>query len=246
MKSLRDLLDDHEPAWPLVKEWISQAKCPVEILPASDPQRAEALVATQVTTRSPMGAVIYETGGLLVDHGWLRVLGSGHLRLPRSLPEWNRHCTGFGSEPPPGLFLIADDVIGGLFAIDGGALGIGQEQVGYFAPDSLKWEGTSLKYSGFIDWCLSGKLGEYYKDYRWTGWEKDLKSLPGDRGYSIAPPPIFKGVPFIERNRKAILMKELYGFYQDLAKQIADAPDGSEIILRVKGKESAGNEGRTA
>ena len=37
-----------------------------------------------------MGAVIFETGGILIDEGWLRILGSGHPRLPRSLPDWNK------------------------------------------------------------------------------------------------------------------------------------------------------------
>lgn len=49
----------------------------MEILPR-DPAAAEAeLVKTQVTTRSVMGAVVYETGGILIDRGWLRILGSG-------------------------------------------------------------------------------------------------------------------------------------------------------------------------
>jgi hypothetical protein len=37
-----------------------------------------------------MGAIIYETGGLLVDNGWIRILGSGHKKLDRNLPEWNK------------------------------------------------------------------------------------------------------------------------------------------------------------
>jgi hypothetical protein len=88
-RTLQELLNVDEPAWPLVQSWLREAINPLEALPPSDPARGEALVATQVTTRSPMGAVIYETGGLLVDHGWLRLLGSGHSRLPRSLPGWN-------------------------------------------------------------------------------------------------------------------------------------------------------------
>lgn len=40
-----------------------------------------ALLATQVTTRSPMGAVVYHTGGILVDHGWIRILGAGECKL---------------------------------------------------------------------------------------------------------------------------------------------------------------------
>ena len=64
MKSLKDLLSD-DPAWPLVREWIAAASNPVEVLAASDPDRSRALEELQVTTRSPMGAVVYETGGLL-------------------------------------------------------------------------------------------------------------------------------------------------------------------------------------
>jgi hypothetical protein len=70
-------LISNDPAWPMVKGWLSEAKNLVEVLPATAPQNAEALVATQVTTRSSMGSIIYETGGILVDHGWIRILGSG-------------------------------------------------------------------------------------------------------------------------------------------------------------------------
>jgi hypothetical protein len=74
--------------------------------------RCEALIVTQVTTRSPMGAVVYETGGLLIDHGWIRVLGSGHPRLPQSLPDWNQGRTRRANEEILGFYLIADDVLG--------------------------------------------------------------------------------------------------------------------------------------
>lgn len=70
-----------------------------------------------------MGAIVYETGGLLIDHGWLRILGSGHARLPRSIASWNQGRTIFGDVDPPGYLLVADDVVGGLFAINGGQLG---------------------------------------------------------------------------------------------------------------------------
>ena len=88
MKTLDELIDRADPAWPLVREWIAAATNPVEVLPPpEEDSRRQALLAAQVTTRSPMGAIIFETGGLLVDHGWLRILGSGHPRLPRSLMQ---------------------------------------------------------------------------------------------------------------------------------------------------------------
>jgi len=61
----------------VVQGWLREAANPVEVLPPVEANRKSALVATQVTTRSPMGAIIYETGGILVDHGWIRILGSG-------------------------------------------------------------------------------------------------------------------------------------------------------------------------
>lgn len=84
MKTLADLINTADPAWPLIQEWLDEAANPVEILP-HDPAAAEAeLVKTQVTTRSVMGAVVYETGGILINHGWLRILGSGSPRACRA------------------------------------------------------------------------------------------------------------------------------------------------------------------
>lgn len=134
-----------------LREWFSKANNLIEVLPASALLRGEALLETQVTVRSPLGAIVYETGGLLIDHGWLRVLGSGHPRLPRSLPEWNRGRTG--TDGSRGFYLVADDVVGGFFALDGGGLGPGKNEIFYLSPDSLQWEPTELSYSAFVNWC---------------------------------------------------------------------------------------------
>jgi hypothetical protein len=111
MKPLHELINRDDPGWALVQQWIAEATNPVEVLPPPDDAgRERALLDAQVTTRSPMGAIIYESGGIIVDHGWLRILGAGHPRLPRSLPAWNlqRSCSVSGQ--PPTFLLIADDV----------------------------------------------------------------------------------------------------------------------------------------
>ena len=172
VRNLRDLISG-DPAWPLVQEWIAAASNRVEVLPASEPARSLALEATQVTTRSPMGAVIFETGGILIDGGWLRILGSGHPRLPRSLPDWNKGRTWTEEHRVPPILLVADDVVGGLFAVNGGGFDGPPGHVHYFAPDRLGWESLESGYSDFLQWTLQGDLEAFYEGQRWPGWLAD-------------------------------------------------------------------------
>jgi Protein of unknown function DUF2625 len=211
LRKLDELINRNDPGWPIVQEWIAAAKNHVEILPPSDnATREKALVNTQVTTRSPLGAVIYETGGILVDHGWILILGSGHPRLPRSLPDWNLGRSVFEPGQQPAFLLCADDVIGGLFAVDGGGLKIAPGKVCYFAPDQLAWENTNLGYSEFLVWCFQGDVAKFYQTERWTGWEKEIASLRGDEALNIYPFLWALGPPISERSRRPVPIASIY------------------------------------
>lgn len=64
-----------------------------------------------------MGALALPTGGLLVDTGWLRVLGgSGGDRGLPSPPQANDLP---GDEQPPAAPLVGYDVLGGRFEVNG-------------------------------------------------------------------------------------------------------------------------------
>lgn len=204
-RSVADLLNVPDPAWPLVQSWIRDAKVDVEALPPTSGKRETALEAMQITVRSPMGAVTYESGGLLIDHGFLRVLGCGHVKLPRSLPEWNR-------SRGDGFFLIADDVVGGFFAGDSGAFGGKAGEIHYFAPDTLRWEPLNgMGYSEFLQWSLSGKLVTFYQDMRWPNWEKECALIRGDQALSIWPPLWSKeGKDISKASRKHVSIEEVY------------------------------------
>jgi hypothetical protein len=213
MRQLDELINTEDPAWPMVRTWINDARNAVEVLPPQDPDRGEALVAAQVTTHSTMGAIIYETGGLLIDHGWLRLLGSGHPRLPRSLPAWNAGRTALGTGDAPDYLLIGDDVLGGFFAVNGGALAVTIGNVCYYAPDRLEWEDLGRGYTEFINWCLAGDLAAFYEGYRWTGWETEAAEVIGDRAYSIYPPLWAAGPSIQDRDRRLVPIAELFAMY---------------------------------
>lgn len=211
MRPLEELIDQTDPAWPLVQQWAREATNHVEILPGPDQRiREKELLAAQVTTRSPMGAIVFETGGILVDHSWLRILGAGHPRLPRSLSAWNLGRSISGTGERHSFLLIGDDAAGGFFALDGGALGAKQGEVCYYAPDSLAWEGTKLSYTEFLVWSFSGNLAGFYETFRWSTWKDETTKLSGDQCFSIYPPLWAAGEPVCERERRHINVSEVY------------------------------------
>jgi hypothetical protein len=215
MRSLDELVNTDDPALPLVREWLGAAARPVEILPPSQ-ARSDAVLQTQVTTRSPMGAIIYETGGLLIDHGWLRVLGSGHPRLTRTLPTWNQ---GRGN----GFLLVADDAIGGFFAINGGAFGEDVKSIYYFAPDTLNWETLGVGYSDWLQWALSERLDKFYDWIRWPNWKADVANLHGDRCYSFYPFLFTREGKGGIGQRFDVPIAESWGLQMDLRKQLSSS-----------------------
>lgn len=204
MRTLEELIDHHAPAFPLVREWLAQSSTPFALLQPSE-ARADVLVGLQVTTRSLIGAIAYETGGILIDHGWLRILGSGHPRLPRNIVDWN-------AGRADGRILVADDVIGGFFSINGGGLGEDLGSMYYWAPDTLKWEAMGLGYSDFFCWALSDKLAVFYESLRWLGWEADVKKAGGDQCYNFFPFLWTKEGSVESSSRKLISISEQFAF----------------------------------
>jgi hypothetical protein len=212
MKTLDELTSAKDPAIRLVREWASTARVACELLPPSS-TRAETLVAVQVSTRSVLGAVAFETGGILVEHGWLRILGSGHERLPRSLLKWN---VGRAD----GFYLVADDATGGFFALNGGHMGPDHGKLYYFAPDSLQWEAMDIEYSQFVMWSMSERIQKFYESARWASWKEDVARLHGDRCYFFYPPLWTKEGSPEKSHRGEVPVAESWGAQMDFAAQL--------------------------
>ena len=204
MRSLQELISMDDPAMPLVRQWLEEAERPVELLPASD-HADEVLLSLQVTTRSPMGAIAHETGGILIDHGWLRILGSGHERLPRNLRDWNQGRA-------QGFLLVADDALGGFFAINGGALGEDMGNIYYLDPESLQWTPLQCGYSDFVQWALSDRITDFYEYMRWASWQQDVQALAPDQGFGFYPFLWTQEGSVETSDRRPLPLSEIYAF----------------------------------
>jgi Protein of unknown function DUF2625 len=214
-RTLDELIDSRDPGIALVHEWVQSAESPCEILPPSG-DRERVLLELQVTTRSTLGALAYDTGGLLVDRGWLRFLGSGHSRLGRTLSGWNR-------ERGDGFLLVADDVVGGFFAINAGALGDDMGNVYYWSPDQLEWEPLRIGLTDFLHWSLTSRLAQFYRDLRWETWTTDLAQLSGDHCFSFYPPLWTEEGSTASSDRRPIPTTEAFDSKREILRQFGQS-----------------------
>jgi hypothetical protein len=218
MQSLDELINKTDPAWPLVQKWVDSAKNKIEILPRDSAAANDALYKMQVSTYATLGAVIYNTGGIMVDNGWIRILGSGSARLNRTVPDWNKGKTIHEYGDKADYLLVADDAVGGFFAINYGAFGTDLKNIYYLAPNSLNWEPLGAGYGEFILFCFDSDLNAFYKGLRWATWSQFIAQLDGSKSYSFRPYLwTDEGKDIDKCTRKLVSTEELFQF--DLEKQ---------------------------
>ncbi|MGE8427093.1 MAG: DUF2625 domain-containing protein [Sphingobacterium sp.] len=187
MRQLNELIDKDEDAIKLIMAWRNAAKNKIQILANDSLRSKEALFNTQISTRSPMGAIVFHTGGILIDNGWIRIYGSGSEKLNRNLPNWNKGKTFQNFGDKPAYLIIADDAVGGFFLLNGGVLGNDLGKIYYLSPDNNEYEQLDLTYTEFINFCFSGNIDAYYKDLRWKNWEDDFKNLSTNEAFMFYP-----------------------------------------------------------
>lgn len=222
IRPLAELIDAAAPGLAVVREWMAQANNQVEELPGTRAAGERALHALQITSRSPMGALALETGGLLIDHGWLRVLGGGSERIPRALDTWNGILPGEQARRLEYAVLMADDAVGGFFALNGGGLDGPVKHVFYYAPDSLQWEEVAESYSDWLFWAMTGDLAKFYETLRWPGWQAEVAALRGDQAIHVYPPLFTAGEDLAHRSRRPVPLEELWRLcVEDLPAQLA-------------------------
>ena len=189
-------------AWPLVKRWIDHAANDVTTLPPDPAAGERVLEALGITERSVLGALAVHTGGLSIDHGWLRVHGGP------ALLDWRDRLDD-------GL-VVGHDVVAGFYAVDRK-----DGEVRYLAPDTLEWEGTEMGHAAWVHWALTGDVAGFYQDLRWPGWEEESAPLAPDVGLTLYPPPFSReGRVIADVTRGPAPVDELWGVQQEYIRQV--------------------------
>ncbi|GAA2096268.1 hypothetical protein GCM10009801_65700 [Streptomyces albiaxialis] len=134
--------------------------------------------------------------------------------------------------PGAGL-VVAHDVLGGVFALNGGDPGAagrpgGPGEVTYFAPDTLAWEALGAGHSAWLSWILSGGLRKFCESLRWDGWQDEVSALDAGQGLSFHPPLWSAEARRDIRatSRRAVPVAELLGLGRDTSRQLGRADPG--------------------
>ena len=209
-RTFDELIDD-DPAWADVAAAIADpaARTPHVLPPGPAAARCN-LLDLQVSTRSTLGAVVLETGGLLFERGRLRVLGSSGGEAVRDVLAWNRSAQGIETVRDLPFLLVADDAFGGFFALNAtGVAGAEPGSICYAGPEDLDWDPLGIGYTAFLDWCFTGDLAGFYGDL----WHlEDAHDVP--TGSALSFYPFLWSSPdarAADVDRRVVPIGELYG-----------------------------------
>lgn len=203
-RPIAELLDAEDTWSEDVEGWLKEAKQDVRVLPIDRQAGELSLFRAQVTQRAPMGAVALHTGGILVDHGWLHVLGGTGADM-EGQDVWNELAETAGTVMDRGYYVVGWDVVGGVFVLNGGGLGPEVGSVWYLPPEDMNWSNLGLGYTDWLNWTLSGDVALFYKGFRWEGWEESVTDLDPDQMVAFYPPLFLSagGAPRASRNTSA-------------------------------------------
>ena len=194
MRDIGELVDVADPAWPWVTDDLDCSFARYTVLPPDPAQCQATLHQLQVTARSPLGAIVLNTGGILMHDGWLRIYG-GSGGGPTGLPSM-AEVNGFPAtvEPDwqmPAGVIIAHDVLGGVFAINGiDPEGHGRPGspggVVYFSPSTLTWQDLDMGHTDWLSWVVGDAASHYY-NMLWPNWRAEAAELSLRDGISVYP-----------------------------------------------------------
>ena len=175
-------------------------------------------VVSALASLSPLLPVVCaETGGILLHNAFLRVLGGGCQRLPRSalassVDQFDAvpsSANASGTGVPPAI-IVADDVVGGIFAVNMCAFsGVAVGTVLYLCPEGLQWDALGVSYDRFLRWAVNEEAFlSFYSRILWLGWEQDAKNVGAENSFAFDPPLCTSGAA--QRTKSVVPAKVMY------------------------------------
>ena len=148
-----------------------------------------------INENSVLGQVIINTGGIFIEN-YIRLFGSGDEENSYNIYKYNLELKKYFDD---NIIIIGNDIFGGLFSLNKE-----KNNILYFAPDTLEWEDLDITYKEFIKFVTSEKIDEFYKSYKWSTFQEDIKKVKFNEG-SLIYPFLWSNECNIEKAKKDIV-----------------------------------------
>ena len=148
-----------------------------------------------INENSVLGQVIINTGGIFIEN-YIRLFGSGDEENSYNIYKYNLELKKYFDD---NIIIIGNDIFGGLFSLNKE-----KNNILYFAPDTLEWEDLDITYKEFIKFVTSERIDEFYKSYKWSTFQEDIKKVKFNEGILIYP-FLWSNECNIEKNKKDIV-----------------------------------------
>ena len=157
--------------WNEILDIVYKSKINIDIIAGSKELGVEECNNLNIPDNSVLYSVVTNSNGIIINN-WIRLWGQN---------SNDNHGIGYYNalfkNDIEGLFLVASDVVGGLFAINLNKFNEGNNLIWYFAPDTLDWECLDMQYNEFLAWSMQGNIDEFYSTMRWNNWQEDVKNI---------------------------------------------------------------------
>lgn len=163
---------------------------------------------------SVLECVITNCNGVCIDN-WIRILGQGNEKH-HGVAYYNN----LSDESLSGMLIVANDVVGGIYAINISRFENEKDMVWYFAPDTLEWESLEINYTDFLAFAAHGDLTGFYKSMRWKNWSAECEKIGFDEGCSIYPFLWANECKIDTADKKAVPFEEIMQLNFDNCKEL--------------------------
>ncbi len=171
-----------------------------------------------IDINSVLGVIVLYTQGISIEN-WIRVLGQKS-NEHNGISQYNSEQVNVDDAIMKGMLMVAQDIAGGVFAINKSRFTEGIDQVWYFAPDTLEWECMDMNYGEFVAWLAQGNTNEFYESMRWETWENDCHNIDFDQVCLIYPFLWSNECDLRTATKKVVPFRELLGINMEYAKKL--------------------------
>lgn len=187
--------------WEIISNLFSKSNNSINIEQLDE--NVSVIEELKINPDSILGEIVRHVSSLSIN-SYLRVLGGN--RNKNNIFTFNLEIKKIY---PGNKLIVANDIWGGLFAINNGDFEDDLRNIWYYAPDELQWINLKIDYSEFISWICSDNINLFYENLMWNDMNDLIFNIDENQAVLIYPFLWSKECNINSADKKIIELAEL-------------------------------------